>query len=402
MKEYAMNSSEESTLRGYMLTLALFMTTATALAQKQTEQTSVSENDSLPDKLKTTLTLEDKKTYPSGEASISDSTLVLEPVSQENSKPTDPKATLSYNVGIDNLTAALGGKGGATLYSNTTPYLDLSAQMDNGFRINLSILELLIFNKSPDNQVTFNPILSKFMFELGKKLQNGDELVLRVGRENTQGGDVFPNSIKYGAENDIVPFGNGGDLLTLRLQKKDGTFVDLGVIANKKDGRYLYPNLEAVDFFGKGHLSLANQSGLTGWIEGAIRLGPQQKLGIASVGLRTRSGFGGNALVEHDFKQHDTKVLGRLLYGGWRNGPKIINEYVYTGKGSGLDIRLGLEKQTKKGTSLQFFVQANTAHGNPMGGMAVQFGTGSKGSKTIKSKPVVPQNIYYNKAPSRR
>jgi len=399
-----MNTSEENNLRGYMLTLALFMTTATAIAQKQAEQTPISENDSLPDKLKTTLTLDDKKIYPSGEASVTD-TLVLEPISEENSKPAEPKATLSYSAGVDNLTAVLGGKGGATVYSNTTPYLDLSAQMNNGFRINLSILELLIFDKSPNSQATFNPILSKFMLELGKKLQNGDELVLRVGRENTQGGDVFPNSIKYAAENDIVPFGNGADLLTLRLQKKDGTFVDLGVIANKKDGRYLYPNLEAVDFFGKGHLSLANQSGLTGWIEGAIRLGPQQKLGIASVGLRTKSGFGGNILVEHDFKQHDTKVLGRLLYGGWRNGSKIINEYVYTGKGSGLDIRLGLEKQTKKGTALQFFVQANTAHGNPMGGMAIQFGAASKGNKThySKSKGVDPSKIgHHIKAPSGR
>ena len=80
------------------------------------------------------------------------------------------------------------------------------------------------------------------MAELSKQMKDGSELFLKMGRENTQGGDVFPNAIDYMAENDVVDFGNKVERMVLGY-RKGGNFVELGTAWDTGTGKYIFmPN----------------------------------------------------------------------------------------------------------------------------------------------------------------
>ena len=274
------------------------------------------------------------------------------------------KTTIKHNidVGFNNLSALVVDEKTTTFYNNLQPYVSASIEDKKGHKASFSAVELLIYD---GNSMT--PVLTKFMAELSKQMKDGSELFLKMGRENTQGGDVFPNAIDYMAENDVVAFGNSVERMVLGY-RKGGNFVELGTAWDTGTGKYIFmPNKETADFWGKGHLSLLAKSGVKLELEGAARLGKNNQIGIASATL-TNGGFGVKALIERDFKNNENKSLVRV-YQNLKNGSKVIGELVHAGAGKGLDLRLGLGKK-----GMQVFAQYNTANKNAQIGASYFFG----------------------------
>ncbi len=336
MTNFEENIVKQHKVRDFMLTGAFYLAAAATVSEVQAQTSVLPERDVNQEKNKTTL-------------------------------------THNVEVGFNNLSALVVDEKTTTFYNNFQPYLNASIEDNSGHRASVSALELVIYDGK-----TTTPILTKFMVELDKKLKDGGELFLKIGRENTQGGDVFPNSIEYTASaKDIVPFGNGMERMVLGYQK-NGNFVELGIIQDKGAGKYvLIPNLDEADFWGKGHLSLLAKSGAKLEMEGAVRLGKHQKLGILSA-TYTNGGFGAKALVERDFNNDDTKSLVRA-YQNLKNGSKIIGEIVQAGKGKDVDLRLGLGKK-----GMQVFAQYNTSDKKAQIGASYLFGAKRNISKKTR------------------
>ncbi len=293
--------------------------------------------------------------------------------SENTDTPAKNKTSLSHNidVGFDNLSALVVDEKTTTFYNNFMPYVSASVEDDKGHKASVSAVELLIYD---GNNVT--PVLTKLMAEFDKKFKDGGQLFLKIGRENTQGGDVFPNAIDYKADAlDVINFGNSAERMVLGYEK-NGSFIELGTIQNTGTGKFvILPNMKEADFWGKGHLSLLIKCGAKIELEGAARLGSHAKLGIAGLGV-TKGGFGAKALVERDFENNDTKCLVRA-YQNLKNGTKVIGELVHAGKGQGLDLRLGLGKK-----GIQLFTQYNTKDKAAQIGASYIFG----GKKTISQR----------------
>ncbi len=296
-----------------------------------------------------------------------------QPENNGNINKNKTELTYDVSVGFDNLSALVLDEKTATFYNNLQPNISASVEDDNGNKASISALELLIYD---GNSVT--PVLAKLMTEFSKKFKNGGELFLKVGRENTQGGDVFPNAVNYTANTkDIVNFGNSAERMVLGY-KKNGSFVELGTIQDTGTGKYvILPNMKEADFWGKGHLSLLTKCGVNFELEGAARLGSHNQMGIAGIGIN-KNGFGAKALFERDFKNNDNKCLVRA-YQNLKNGSKVIGEFVHAGKGKGCDFRLGFGKN-----GLQVFADYNTKNKNANIGASYTFGMNKKIAKNGK------------------
>lgn len=335
MTKFEENIVKQHKVRDYMVTGAFLMATAAAATEAQA-QTAVPQNDDTPAKDKTTL-------------------------------------THNVDVGFDNLSAMVLDEKTTLFYNNLQPYVSASAQDDKGHKASITAVELLMYD---NNSKEITPVLTKFMLELSKELKGG-ELFLQAGRENTQGGDVFPNAIDFAADyKDVISFGNSAERMTIGY-RKNGSFVELGTMWDTGTGKYIVcPNKESADFWGKGHLSLLAKSGIKLELETAARLGSHNQLGIAGATLTTPGGFGAKALVERDFKNDDTKCLVRA-YQSLQNGSKVIGELVHAGKGQGVDIRLGLGKK-----GMQVFAEYGTKENKAQLGVSYFFG----GKKNISKK----------------
>ena len=213
----------------------------------------------------------------------------------------DPKTTIT--VGANNIAALTIEKETTCFYNNLTPQFSARAKDDKGNYAEISGLEMLILNNSK-----FTPITAKFMAELGHKLGNGATIVFKAGRAPTEGDKVFDNALSYYADAfDAGVFGNAAERIVFGYTKDDN-FVELGIIGTNGEGIYVIPNPKHADFWAKSGISLLQKSGVKLSMTGATRLGSEAKELIASLRLQTNSGFGALAMVNHDFKNHQTNL----------------------------------------------------------------------------------------------
>ena len=277
----------------------------------------------------------------------------------------------TVDVGFDNFSALVLDEKTTTFYNDLQPFLEASVEDGNGHKAGVSALELIIYDGK-----TVTPVLAKFMAELDKKFKDGGELFLKVGRENTQGGFVFPNGIGYAAESKYVPpFANNSERMVLGYMK-NGSFIELGTIEDTGTGKYvIIPNMKEVDFWGKGHLSLLTKSGVCVDFEAAARLGAHSQMGIVGTTVKGEN-FGMSAMAIRDFKNNDNKCLVRA-YKNLKSGTKVIGEIAHRGKGKGIDIALGAGKN-----GMQVFAQYNTADKGAQVGVSYTLG----GKKNVSHK----------------
>ena len=281
------------------------------------------------------------------------------------------ETTHRVDVGFDNFSALVLDEKTATFYNDFQPFVNASIEDGHGHKAGVSALELVIYDGK-----TITPVLAKFMAELDKKFNDGGELFLKVGRENTQGGFVFPNDIGYAAESKYVPpFANNSERMVLGYMK-NGSFIELGTMQNTGTGKYvIIPNMDEIDFWGKGHLSLLTKSGIKVDLEAATRLGAHSQMGMVGTTVKGEN-FGMSALAIRDFKNNDNKCLVRA-YKNLKSGAKIIGEIAHRGQGKGIDIALGADK-----SGMQVFTQYNTADKGTQVGVSYTLG----GKKSVSHK----------------
>lgn len=262
---------------------------------------------------------------------------------QTNKSPNnDPaeknKSSIKHDLsaGVSNLTAVTIEENGQCFYTNVEPHAEGSIDFGKGFGAKGKAMELLIYN-SDSKEIT--PILTTFMLELDKQMKNGGEFFLKMGRENTQGGDVFPNSIARMAEDYIVNLGNSQEYGAFGY-RKNGNSIEGGLAWDTGTGKYLILPPKDVDSWAKMSISILKNCGVDVALQAAARWGENSQKGIAGATITTPEGLGVKALFERDFKNNDNMSLVRV-YQNLKNGSQVVGELVKTGKGKGLDIGLG-------------------------------------------------------------
>ena len=275
------------------------------------------------------------------------------------------KNKTGLSAGVDNISALTVEKDATVFYNNIQPYVEAHAENSHGYYADFAALvEITVLNDDPVTST-----LSKFTAELGKKLNNGGELFIKVGREETQDADVSEHAIDYMAENDTEDFGNSVERLVFGFRDKNGNYFEAGTVWDTGTGKYIIcPDKNTADFWGRGHLSILNKSNIGISLEAAARLGAHHRLGIASATLETAGGFGLKTMFERDFTNNENKELVRI-YKNLKNGTAVIGELVHAGEGRGIDLRLGLGKK-----GLQIYAQYNTENKAPSAGISYTFG----------------------------
>lgn len=256
-----------------------------------------------------------------------------------NNDTTDKnKSGLKYDLsgGVANITAVTLEENGQCFYTNVEPHVEGSIDFGKGFAAKGKAMELLIYDS---NSKEITPILTTFMLELNKQMKDGGEFFLKMGRENTQGGDVFPNSIKRMAEDYIVALGNSQESAAIGFRKNGNSFEG-GLAWDTGTGKFIICPPKDVDAWAKMSISILKNCGIDVALQAAARWGENSKKGIAGATITTQSGLGVKALFERDFKNNDNMSLVRV-YQNLKNGSQVVGELVKTGKGKGLDIGLG-------------------------------------------------------------
>ncbi len=259
-----------------------------------------------------------------------------EQLSVQNDKEKDDKSEIKIR--FDNLTALNVDENNVDIFNAVFPQASASIQDTKGNRARFDMISGIVYS----NQ-SWATVLVQFMAEFDKKLQNGDELFLKMGRENAQNDDVFYNSLDYASNaKDCEPFAYGAERWVLGYRHGDN-FFEAGIIQDNGTGKYCFiVNPKQADFWGKAHLSILKNCGVEVVLEGAFRSGPQHQHGISAVTINTPKGIKIKSLIEHDFRENDTKALARLVYPNIKKGYNLIGELARYGKGQGVDLRLGL------------------------------------------------------------
>ncbi len=267
------------------------------------------------------------------------------------------------SAGIANITAVTIEENGQCFYTNVEPHIEGSIDFGKGFGAKGKAMELLIYDT---NSKEITPILTTFMLELNKQMKNGGEFFLKAGRENTQGGDVFPNSIERLAEDYVVSLGNSQEYAAFGY-RKNGNSIEGGLAWDTGTGKYLILPPKDVDAWAKMSISILKNCGVDVALQAAARLGENTQKGIVGATITTSSGLGMKALYERDFKNNDNMSLVRV-YQKLKNGSQVVGELIHNGKGRGLDIGLGYGAK-----GAQVFAKYNTEEKAGQVGLSYSF-----------------------------
>lgn len=296
------------------------------------------------------------------------------PITPEQDKTPDKnKTSLNYNleIAIDNLSALIADEKTVTFYNDLAPSIVASLENKKGDGAKITASEMFVYDGSK-----ITPALNTLMLECYKKVKNGGELFLKVGRDNTQGNDDLPPAVDYTADTvDDEAFSNNAPHMVLGY-RKDGHFIELGTIQNIDFRDYAFiPNMQKIDFFAKGHLAILNKDNTELSTELTTHLGKHSQTGIADVNFM-KNGIGAKASLQYDFKNDETKYLLRA-YQKLKNGFALIEEIAHRGKECGVDFRLCAGKK-----GLQVFAMYNTEDKLLQLGTSYSFSVGKKISHT--------------------
>lgn len=270
-------------------------------------------------------------------------------VPQINSDARQDKLTLT--IGAENIAALTLKQNKTVFYDDLRPNITARAESSNGGYAQLKAMEVLILEDK-----NFTPITSKFMLELGRLTGNGGVIIVKAGREKTEGGALFDHALEYYADSrDAYQLANSAERLVFGYQKNN-KFIELGIIGKNGDGFFVIPNPKHADFWAKSGLTLLEKSSVKLNMSGAVRFGSKHKQLLSSIGISERSGFGAGFLGNYDFAEKKGNI-GLRAWKDFKNGWQIIVETVFN-QNRDLYIRSGIGK-----SGMQFSME----YGKPKG-----------------------------------
>jgi len=270
-------------------------------------------------------------------------------VPQINSDARQDKLTLT--IGAENIAALTLKQNKTVFYDDLRPNITARAESSNGDYAQLKAMEVLILEDK-----NFTPITSKFMLELGRLTGNGGVIIVKAGREKTEGGALFDHALEYYADSrDAYQLANSAERLVFGYQKNN-KFIELGIIGKNGDGFFVIPNPKHADFWAKSGLTLLEKSSVKLNMSGAVRFGSKHKQLLSSIGISERSGFGAGFLGNYDFADKKGNI-GLRAWKDFKNGWQIIAETVFN-QNRDLYIRSGIGK-----SGMQFSME----YGKPKG-----------------------------------
>ena len=270
-------------------------------------------------------------------------------VPQINSDARQDKLTLT--IGAENIAALTLKQNKTVFYDDLRPNITARAESSNGDYAQLKAMEVLILEDK-----NFTPITSKFMLELGRLTGNGGVIIVKAGREKTEGGALFDHALEYYADSrDAYQLANSAERLVFGYQKNN-KFIELGIIGKNGDGFFVIPNPKHADFWAKSGLALLEKSSVKLNMSGAVHFGSKHKQLLSSIGISERSGFGAGFLGNYDFAEKKGNI-GLRAWKDFKNGWQIIAETVFN-QNHDLYIRSGIGK-----SGMQFSVEYSKPKG---------------------------------------
>lgn len=268
-----------------------------------------------------------------------------------NTTDTKDKSGVTTTIGGGLIAAITSEKDGTVFYADATPNASITLTDKNGYYGQLSGMQSLTLNNKEYNTMTI-----KFMVELGKQIGDGGKIFFRAGREATESGHVYANPLSYAADaQNVGIFGN----LTNRMvfgYEKDGKVYELGMIGSKDEGFYVIPNPKYASFWAKGGITLLEKSGVKLSTDGAVRIGNGHKDLLASIGIKSQSGFGAEVSGKYNFVERS----GAISAHAWKDitkGWKLMANTVLTQQ-KDLHIHAGVKKD-----DVQFSVECSKPKG---------------------------------------
>lgn len=230
---------------------------------------------------------------------------------------------LTLDIGAENIAALTLQEDKTVFYNDLRPNLTARVENARGDYAQLKAMEVLILQEQ-----NFSSITSKFMLEIGRMLNNGGVIIIKAGREKTEGGALFDHALEYYADSrDAYQFANSVQRAVICYQKNN-QFIELGIVGNNADGFYFIPNPNNADFWCKSGLTLCAKEKLKLTANCAIRYSKKNKMLLSSIGISERSGFGAELLGNYDFAEHKGN-LGIRTWKDFKRGWQLITETVF-------------------------------------------------------------------------